>query len=108
LYEVNAKDLITLWGDKDCPLNEYACRQWSGLLNDFYKPRWKQFFTKLEEAIVSKKEIDMNAFRTQIKNSEWKWVNERKDYPVATSGNPVDITKGLYNKYFRLIESEYQ
>jgi alpha-N-acetylglucosaminidase len=46
LYEFNAKDLITLWGDKDCPLHEYACRQWSGLLNDFYKPRWQQFFAK--------------------------------------------------------------
>jgi alpha-N-acetylglucosaminidase len=108
LYEVNAKDLITLWGDKDCPLNEYACRQWSGLLNDFYKPRWKQLFAKAEEAIANKKALDMNAFTTQIKNWEWKWVNERKDYPVVTSANPVDVSKGLYNKYFRLIESEYQ
>jgi alpha-N-acetylglucosaminidase len=108
LYELNAKNLITLWGDKDCPLNEYACRQWSGLLNDFYKPRWQQFFTKLEDAIISKKEIDMNAFTTQIKNWEWKWVNQRKDYLVVTSGNPVNVSKELYKKYFDLITTEYQ
>lgn len=108
LYEFNAKDLITLWGDKDCPLNEYACRQWSGLFTDFYKRRWQQFFLKLEEAIVSKKELDMNAFTTQIKNWEWQWVNERKDYPVVTSGNQIDISKALYKKYFHLIEAEYQ
>ena len=108
LYEFNAKDLITLWGDKDCPLNEYACRQWSGLFTDFYKRRWQQFFSKLEEAIVSKKELDMNAFTTQIKNWEWQWVNERKDYPVVTSGNQIDISKALYKKYFHLIEAEYQ
>jgi alpha-N-acetylglucosaminidase len=107
LYEVNAKDLITLWGDKDCPLNEYACRQWSGLLNDFYKPRWIQFFSKLENAIASKKDVDMNAFTNQVKTWEWQWVNERKDYPVVTSGNSIDISKTLYKKYFLLIEAEY-
>lgn len=107
LYEVNAKDLITLWGDKDCPLNEYACRQWSGLLNDFYKPRWKQFFTRLEDDVVSEKEIDMNGFATHIKNWEWQWVNQRKDYSVSPSGNPVDVSKQLYKKYFSLVESAY-
>lgn len=108
LYEVNAKDLITLWGDKDCPLNEYACRQWSGLLNDFYKPRWKQFFVKAEDAIAQKKDIDMNGFTSQIKNWEWQWVNERKDYPTTPSGNPIDISKQLYQKYFYLVEAEYK
>jgi alpha-N-acetylglucosaminidase len=108
LYELNAKDIITLWGDKDCPLKEYACRQWSGLLNDFYKPRWQQFFTKVEDAIISKREIDMNAFTTQIKNWEWKWVTQRKDYPLVTSGNPVDVSKEFYRKYFDLIKAEYK
>jgi alpha-N-acetylglucosaminidase len=50
----------------------------------------------------------MNAFTTQIKNWEWQWVNERKDYPVVTSGNQIDISKALYKKYFHLIEAEYQ
>ena len=104
LYEMNAKDLITLWGDKDCPLNEYACKQWSGLLNDFYKPRWQQFFVKAEEALRSETDLDMNAFTNQIKEWEWQWVNKRKDYPVGTKGNPVTISKALYNKYRPLIE----
>ena len=44
LYERNARDLITLWGDTDSPLHEYSCRQWSGLMTDFYKARWQKFF----------------------------------------------------------------
>jgi len=96
-----------LWGDKDCPLNEYACRQWSGLLNDFYKPRWQQFFVKAEEAIVDKKEIDMDAFTTQIKNWEWHWVNERKDYPTTTKGGPVEEAKRLYQKYWGAINESF-
>ncbi|HSC37410.1 MAG TPA: alpha-N-acetylglucosaminidase, partial [Chitinophagaceae bacterium] len=51
LYERNARDLITLWGDANSPLHEYSCRQWSGLLNDFYKPRWEQFFAAAGRAL---------------------------------------------------------
>ncbi|MEO8405977.1 MAG: alpha-N-acetylglucosaminidase, partial [Chitinophagaceae bacterium] len=58
LYEKNAKNLLTLWGDINSPLHEYACRQWSGLLTDFYKPRWQQFFTTVQIALKQKKEMD--------------------------------------------------
>lgn len=100
LYEMNAKDLITLWGDKDCPLNEYACRQWSGLFNDFYKPRWQQFFAQIELDIAGKKAFDKEAFNRQIKNWEWQWVNTRKGYPQQPTGNPVTASKQLYKKYW--------
>ncbi len=105
LYEMNARDLITLWGDKDCPLNEYACRQWSGLMNDFYKPRWQQFFQTVRTAMQQGKEFDKTAFATEIKEWEWNWVNERKDYSLKPSGNPVEMASSLYKKYRgRLVE----
>jgi alpha-N-acetylglucosaminidase len=104
LYEMNAKDLITLWGDENCPLNEYACRQWSGLLNDFYKPRWGQFFAKVSSALYQGKEMDKSIFVKEIKQWEWQWVNKRKDYPVVISGNAVIISKQLYDKYRKVLE----
>lgn len=103
LYEMNAKDLITLWGDKDCPLNEYACRQWSGLLNDFYKPRWEQFFAKASAALREGKDMDIDSFVKNIKDWEWQWVNKRKDYPVTITGNALDAASFMYKKYRRLI-----
>jgi alpha-N-acetylglucosaminidase len=99
LYEMNAKDLITLWGDENCPLNEYACRQWSGLLNDFYKPRWQQFFAQVSIALAVGKDIEMEKFIKKIKRWEWKWVNARKDYPITASGNAVEVVQQLYKKY---------
>ena len=103
LYEFNAKDLITLWGDKNCPLHEYACRQWSGLLSDFYKPRWQQFFTKASSALREGKEMDIETFAKDIKNWEWHWVNERKDYKHTVTGNPVVVAKTMYEKYRSII-----
>lgn len=37
-YESNARRIITTWGP---PVNDYACKVWSGLIRDFYAPRMK-------------------------------------------------------------------
>jgi alpha-N-acetylglucosaminidase len=105
LYEMNAKDLLTLWGDDDCPLNEYACRQWSGLLSDFYKPRWEQFFSKLQQGIEKRTDYDVALFDKEIKDWEWKWVNARKDYPVTPNGDPIAVARVLYTKYRNAIST---
>ncbi|WP_231464923.1 alpha-N-acetylglucosaminidase [Pedobacter sp. Leaf132] len=108
LYEMNAKDLITLWGDAKSPLNEYACRQWSGLLNDFYKPRWELFFGKMEHSIQQKKPINIAQFNDEVSKWEWKWVNMRKDYPLNTVGNPVQTAIALHTKYRKIIAAAHQ
>jgi alpha-N-acetylglucosaminidase len=99
LYERNARDLITLWGDADSPLHEYSCRQWSGLLNDFYKVRWQKFFAETEKAIAAGKEMDVKAFGKEIAQWEWQWVNQHKDFPTQVSGNSVLEAQRLYKKY---------
>jgi len=108
IYEQNARDLITLWGDADSPLHEYSCRQWSGLLNDFYKPRWAQFFALLEDALKSGKEANFKGFDKSISQWEWKWVNSHKNYPVQASGNSIIMAKAIYNKYRKLIGAAYE
>ena len=107
LYEKNAKDLITLWGDADNRLHEYACRQWSGLMNDFYKSRWQQFFEKVSLALQQGKEMDVAAFQKTISKWEWQWVNSRKDYPLTTSGTVTGVVKTMYAKYRAAAEVEY-
>ncbi|MDP4202524.1 MAG: alpha-N-acetylglucosaminidase [Bacteroidota bacterium] len=99
LYERNARDLITLWGDADSPLHEYSCRQWSGLLNDFYKVRWQKFFAETEKAMAAGKEMDVKAFGKEIAQWEWQWVNQHKDFPTQVSGNSVLEAQRLYKKY---------
>jgi len=105
LFEMNAKDLITLWGDKKSPLNEYACRQWSGLLNDFYKPRWQLFFTKANKALAENKALNLQAINNELADWEWNWVNKRKDYPLKVSGNAVTKSLEVYKKYRKKVEN---
>ena len=40
-YEHNAKRLVTVWGP---PVDDYSARIWSGLVRDYYLPRWQKWF----------------------------------------------------------------
>lgn len=108
LYERNARNLVTLWGDANSPLHEYSCRQWSGLLSDFYKPRWQQFFQKIDLALTTGNELNSVDFEKEIKAWEWKWVNTQKQFSTTTTGNSVAMSKMIYNKYRSVIQSAYQ
>ncbi len=109
LYEFNARDLITLWGGKDCPLHEYACRQWSGLLKGFYKPRWEKFFQKIDEALKDHTPMNIPKFDKEIKEWEWNWVHthDSDKYPVEPSGHPVKEAQKMYKKYREQIGEIY-
>lgn len=106
LYEKDARDLITLWGDKNSPLHDYSNRQWSGFVRDFYKPRWQQFFQQASLALEAKKELDLVAFEDSIKDWEWNWVNERKTYPNNPQGDPIAVSKAMHKKYRSIIATQ--
>jgi alpha-N-acetylglucosaminidase len=107
LYEWNARDLITLWGDKNSPLHEYACKQWSGLIKGFYEPRWQQFFQYVEQQMRNKQPVDVKAFDEKIKNWEAQWTHEHQLYPSQPQGNPVKMAEALYQQYEPVIEKSY-
>lgn len=103
LYEKNARNLITLWGNEDSPLNDYACKQWSGMLSDFYRPRWEQFFAYVNDMQQHPKLKSLKGFEKQIKNWEWKWVHDKKVFPTETKGNAVTVALAMHKKYAPLI-----
>ncbi len=103
LYEFNARDIVTLWGGRDNPLHEYSNRQWAGLINGFYKPRWEMFFADLNQSITADKPFDKAAFENKVKDWEWAWVNKHDKYPAAVSGNSVDVAKRIFTKYNEMV-----
>ena len=106
LYEKNARNLITLWGDKNSPLHEYACKQWSGLIRSFYKPRWQQFFDYVNTRTDEKK-FNQKEFETQIQDWVWQWVNNKETYPAQPQGDAVTKVNELYKKYRETINAAY-
>lgn len=107
LYEMNARDLITLWADKDCVLHEYAFKQWSGLLQGFYKARWEQFQDHVLKNMAVGQKMDEKAFDAEIKNWEWQWVNAKQPYPTAPKGDAIAIARELFEKYHQKLDLAY-
>jgi Alpha-N-acetylglucosaminidase (NAGLU). len=99
LYEKNARNLITLWGDQNSGLHEYACKQWSGMLKDFYLPRWQQFYKAAIAALDNNQVFDQKAFEEKMKVWEWKWVNKRGGYRTVPVGDAVETAKRLFAEY---------
>lgn len=66
-YETNAKRLVTTWGRgrRADGLDDYSCRMWSGLIRDYYLPRWQHWFDSCKEG----KPFDFDAW-------EYKWAEE--------------------------------
>ncbi|MEG1886798.1 MAG: alpha-N-acetylglucosaminidase C-terminal domain-containing protein, partial [Oscillospiraceae bacterium] len=85
MFRYNAMALITHWGDKQAAyeLHDYAHKEWSGLLTDFYKTRWESFITLLSLNIHRHDEfpqIDWYEF-------EQVFATSAKDYPTSPTGN---------------------
>ncbi|WP_316813365.1 alpha-N-acetylglucosaminidase [Pedobacter heparinus] len=107
LYERNARNLITLWGDQNSSLNEYSCRQWSGLISSFYKPRWQQFFSYANQQLSAGAKLDQKAFEEKMKRWEWEWVNKNDLFTEKPTGDEIKVANTLYQKYIGQFKKMY-
>lgn len=104
LYEWNARNIITLWGE-ECTegqyddLNTYAYKQWSGLFTDYHLVRWNRFFNEVEEAMKSNKEWDRSVFLESSCQWEKNWSLERNTFQSSPEGDPVKLSKYIWDKY---------
>lgn len=99
LYEWNSRNLITLWGDKHSPLHDYAQKQWSGLMKDFYYPRWEAMLTQVTSDLKAGKSFDQRSFNANIATWEEQWTKQTNTYPTKPTGNPVTEAQIIYRKY---------
>ncbi|QKW07534.1 alpha-N-acetylglucosaminidase C-terminal domain-containing protein [Streptomyces sp. NA04227] len=49
------RQLVTIW-DRTSPIQDYASREWNGLVGDYYLPRWQRYFATLEESLHTGRE----------------------------------------------------
>ena len=79
-YDV--RSLVTGWA-AGTTLQDYACRDWNGLVGDYYAGRWRTFFGNLIAAL--KTNAPMAAIDwTEIAN---QWARNDTEYPSKPRGN---------------------
>lgn len=86
LCEKNGRTQITYWGpdDPSTELHDYAGKEWSGLLHDFYLPRWQMFIGELQARADGEPASDPDYFAF-----EKAWTEKRRLYPAVPSGDAV-------------------
>ncbi|WP_423202248.1 alpha-N-acetylglucosaminidase C-terminal domain-containing protein [Herbihabitans rhizosphaerae] len=89
--EYDARSIMTTWGHRASsdggPLHDYANRELSGLVADFYAMRWTRYLDTLDTALATgtpPAPIDWFAI-------EDAWNRETKTYPVAATGDPYRL-----------------
>ena len=103
LYEHNARNQITLWGNKDCRIRDYACKQWNGMMSGFYRPRWERFFDTVSAAMQQDVEYDEDAFVEASKDWEWEWTFGHEEYLTEPVGSEIEECLRIWEKYHREI-----
>jgi alpha-N-acetylglucosaminidase len=84
-FEFQARTLITLWGDRAGAneLHDYAAREWDGMIQDFYRPRWESYINVLRWCLVTgNKPMDYNRY-----DVEFFFTIMSKDYPTEPYGD---------------------
>lgn len=103
LYEHNARNQITLWGNRDCRIRDYACKHWNGMMAGFYRPRWERFFDTVSAAMEQGVPLDEAAFIEASKDWEWEWTLGHEKYPNQPVGSEIEECLRIWDKYHKEI-----
>lgn len=96
LCEQNARTQITYWGADNSATNlhEYAHKEWSGLLSDFYLPRWKLFFKQQKELLSGKSTSQIDYFPMEA-----DWTRKHNKFPINPKGDIDRQIGGLLARF---------
>lgn len=83
-YEMNARRLVTTWGGD---LNDYSCRNWAGLLSNYYMNRWLTYFKHLIACVQQQQPYNLQALQQEIDVIQESW-------PLKYGSTAAGFTKG--------------
>lgn len=88
-HEFNARNQITLWGP-DGQIVDYATKQWSGIVRDYYAPRWSLFFAQLTTSLEQNSPFNQSQFqRDVLEQVELPFNHDIKVYPTEPEGEEL-------------------
>lgn len=96
LYEYNARVLITIWApDAQDALHDYANREWAGLTQDFYLPRWQIYIQSLQKA------LETGGPAESVDWFEWEhaWAKKTNRFSTEPEGDIRTIVGLIISSY---------
>ncbi len=104
LYEYNARNIITLWGEKctegqNDDLNLYAFKEWQGMFASYFLPRWEAFFARLNASLDTGVPFDRAPFASEMCAWEQQWSRATAGFPAEPHGDAVAVARRMAVKW---------
>ncbi|CAL5229140.1 g12413 [Coccomyxa viridis] len=102
LYEWNLRTQLSVWGTSPkggSEVEDYANREWAGLISSYYKPRWQAWLNRLREDLEDGRMYDAEEWRMDSLSLTLNWAHSRDELPQTPHGNSVEVSKRLFGKY---------
>jgi alpha-N-acetylglucosaminidase len=96
--ERDARSLVSVWGHQSSGLHDYSGRHWSGLVRDYYLPRWELWGGWLAEAARAGRDPDVEVLRARIVAHEESWRNSLGGYSTEPDGNTRDVAARILDR----------
>lgn len=105
-YEQNARTIVTTWMGRSHSLNDYAGRDWNGLLAGYYLGRWQLYLDAVSAALAAGQEPDMAAIDGRLQDFEWTWARSTGGkFTGQAQGDCYAISLALFKKYSSMLTS---
>lgn len=86
-FEYNARNQVTLWGPSG-QIEDYASKQWAGLVGDYYAHRWQMFVDYL--VVTEPSAYNQTAFKLQLQQWEIQWGNQKTSSGKGSNANAAN------------------
>ncbi len=125
-YAWNATTQVTIWGpatDKageNIEIFDYSWREWSGLIKEYYLPRWRKFHSLLGQSIskgdyrdpsaqvYGREALRANSFYSDLADWEIAFTrNPPGNLPARPVGNSIVLAGQMIAKYRQTIIETY-
>ena len=81
---------------------DYAAKQWNGLIRDYYYPRWKLFFDKLDQVLMDPYLYSYNqTLFEQLATLEIGngFIYGQHEYPDIPHGDSILLAEKIHTKW---------
>jgi alpha-N-acetylglucosaminidase len=97
-FQWNARRVLTLWGQGPA-INDYARKEWSGMIDGYYRPRWERLLNALPQHLQQDKPFADKVFQEGLQSWMAQWSAGQEIYAAEPHGNSVAVAKKLWEKY---------
>ena len=99
-YEFDARQIITTWHKAGTCLDDYANRQWNGLMGSYYLGRWAEYVKRMDAALATGVPLDKPAYTAWRIAFEEQWLKSTGEkFATTPQGDACETANRLLEKY---------